>query len=169
MTDSRTLAPKPRFAEAFEKESATTLKVLRAYPIDQHSLKPHDRSSSAMGLAWTFVVEQTMLRRALKNEQMFDEKGFGTPPDSWNAIVDMFEKGLADTMAVLKDPSNQQLDGNVMFFTGPKQMGEVPLHEFVWFMLFDQIHHRGQMSVYLRLAGGKVPSIYGPSADEPWR
>jgi len=169
MADSRTLSPKARFAEVFAKESATTLKVLRAYPIDQHSLKPHDRSNSAMGLAWTFVVEQTMLRRALKKEQMFDEKGFGSPPDAWPTIVGMFENGLAETIAVLQEPGNQQLDGTVMFFTGPKQMGEVPLHEFVWFMLFDQIHHRGQMSVYLRLAGGKVPSIYGPSADEPWR
>ena len=35
-------------------------------------------------------------------------------------------------------------------------------------MLWDQIHHRGQLSVYLRMAGGSVPSIYGPSADEPW-
>ncbi len=38
--------------------------------------------------------------------------------------------------------------------------------EFMMMMLFDQIHHRGQMSVYIRLAGGKVPSIYGPSADD---
>jgi uncharacterized damage-inducible protein DinB len=36
-------------------------------------------------------------------------------------------------------------------------------------MLHDQIHHRGQFSVYLRMVGGKVPSIYGPSGDEPWR
>jgi len=38
----------------------------------------------------------------------------------------------------------------------------------MWFMLLDSIHHRGQLSVYVRMAGGKVPSIYGPSADEPW-
>jgi uncharacterized damage-inducible protein DinB len=169
MTDSRTLSPKARFAKDFAKESATTLKVLRAYPIDQHSLKPHDRSSSAMTLAWTFVVEQTMLLRALKNEKMFDEKGLGTPPETWDATVDLFEKGLENCLGVLDSSTNEQLDGDVMFFTGPKQMGEVPLHEFVWFMLYDQIHHRGQLSVYLRLAGGKVPSIYGPSADEPWR
>jgi len=40
--------------------------------------------------------------------------------------------------------------------------------DFLWFLLCDQIHHRGQLSVYLRMADGKVPSIYGPSGDEPW-
>jgi uncharacterized damage-inducible protein DinB len=40
--------------------------------------------------------------------------------------------------------------------------------QVAWMILSDQIHHRGQFSVYLRMAGGKVPSIYGPTADEPW-
>jgi uncharacterized damage-inducible protein DinB len=40
--------------------------------------------------------------------------------------------------------------------------------DFLWLMLNDQIHHRGQLSVYTRMAGGKVPSMYGPSGDEPW-
>ena len=53
-------------------------------------------------------------------------------------------------------------------FTGPKTMGEIPRKEWIWFLLHDQIHHRGQFSVYLRMVDGKVPSIYGPSGDEPW-
>jgi uncharacterized damage-inducible protein DinB len=68
----------------------------------------------------------------------------------------------------LGKPENQDLDGTVVFMVGPRQKGDVPLADFVEFMLGDQIHHRGQLSVYLRMAGGKVPSIYGPSADEPW-
>jgi uncharacterized damage-inducible protein DinB len=54
------------------------------------------------------------------------------------------------------------------FFTAPKQTGEVPKIQVAWLMLCDQIHHRGQFSVYMRIAGAKVPSIYGPTADEPW-
>ena len=45
----------------------------------------------------------------------------------------------------------------------------IPVIDVLWFMLTDSIHHRGQLSVYVRMAGGRVPSIYGPSADEPWR
>ena len=51
---------------------------------------------------------------------------------------------------------------------GPKQMGDVPRSQIGWLTVMDMVHHRGQFSVYLRVAGGKVPSIYGPSADEPW-
>ena len=48
------------------------------------------------------------------------------------------------------------------------KIAPVSVKDLVWGMLHDQIHHRGQLSVYLRIVGGKVPSIYGPSADEPW-
>lgn len=54
------------------------------------------------------------------------------------------------------------------FFVAPKQMGDVRIMDIFWMMVMDMVHHRGQFSVYLRMAGGKVPSIYGPSADEPW-
>ena len=47
-------------------------------------------------------------------------------------------------------------------------MADVPKMQFLWMLLSDQIHHRGQLSVYLRMADAKVPSIYGPSLDEPW-
>jgi len=57
---------------------------------------------------------------------------------------------------------------NVKFFSAPKTMGDYQRIGFMWFLLSDQIHHRGQFSIYSRMADGKVPSIYGPSADEPW-
>jgi uncharacterized damage-inducible protein DinB len=47
-------------------------------------------------------------------------------------------------------------------------MADVRKADMLWMMLSDSIHHRGQFSIYLRLVGAKVPSIYGPSADEPW-
>jgi uncharacterized damage-inducible protein DinB len=56
----------------------------------------------------------------------------------------------------------------VKFVTGPKQMSDLRRLDVLWFLLNDHIHHRGQFSVYLRMAGGQVPSIYGPSADEKW-
>jgi DinB family protein len=55
--------------------------------------------------------------------------------------------------------------GQLQFFVAPKTLGDYPTMEFLWFLLFDHIHHRGQLSVYLRMVG-KVPSIYGPSGDQ---
>ena len=53
------------------------------------------------------------------------------------------------------------------FVTDGRVLFEVPLGEMFWLGLFDAIHHRGQLSVYIRPMGGRVPSIYGPSADDP--
>jgi uncharacterized damage-inducible protein DinB len=47
-------------------------------------------------------------------------------------------------------------------------MGKLRKGDILWMFLYDQIHHRGQLSIYNRMVGAKVPSIYGPSADEPW-
>jgi uncharacterized damage-inducible protein DinB len=52
------------------------------------------------------------------------------------------------------------------FYYQGKVVSNRPAGEFIWFCLFDAIHHRGQLSAYLRPMGGKVPAIYGPSADE---
>ena len=60
------------------------------------------------------------------------------------------------------------LNTTVKVATGRKQMGDVRRLDFLWQILMDQVHHRGQFTVYSRIAGAKVPSIYGPSADEPW-
>src|SRR5438132_11205433 len=78
-------------------------------------------------------------------------------------------KELAWTFVLEGVGGAQALDGELKF--PPKNMppGDVRRLDFFWFLLMDMVHHRGQLSVYLRMAGGKVPSIYGPSADEPWK
>ena len=78
------------------------------------------------------------------------------------------DKSGATLIERLKSMSDADLNKTVKFFTAPKQMGDVRKMDVLWFMMMDCVHHRGQMSVYLRMADGKVPSIYGPSADEPW-
>ena len=55
---------------------------------------------------------------------------------------------------------------SAQFYYGGKLASEQPVGTFLWLILFDAIHHRGQLSAYLRPMGGKVPAIYGPSADE---
>lgn len=158
---------KRRFLDAYERELATTHKVLRALPADRSDFRPHERSNTAFALGWTFVVEARLLLKGLKHEEVMGG-GFGTPPASWDAVLAEFDTVYDEVLAHLRDASNPELDGSVTFFTGPKQMGQYSLDDFAWFMLHDHIHHRGQLSVYVRMAGGKVPSIYGPSADEPW-
>jgi uncharacterized damage-inducible protein DinB len=89
-------------------------------------------------------------------------------PDDFGAIVDEFERDYERLGDVIETATPESLANPVQFPVGPGQIGAWPKLQFAWFMLCDQIHHRGQLSVYLRMVGGKVPSIYGPSGDEAW-
>ena len=164
-TASSAKTAKTRFLDAYERELATTHKVLRALPADKCEFRPHERSNTAFALGWTFVVEARLLLKGLKHEEVMGG-GFGTPPASWDAVLAEFDTVYDEVVAHLRDASNPELDGSVTFFTGPKQMGQYSLDDFAWFMLHDHIHHRGQLTVYMRLNDIPVPSIYGPSADD---
>jgi uncharacterized damage-inducible protein DinB len=160
-------SPKQQFLDAFHKEHSTTLKVIRALPGDQGSFQPHPRSQSAKTLIWTFTVEQGLTVNALKGTLTMPPT-FPPPPETLAEAIAGFERAAAETIDIVKRTPDARFHATSPFFTGPGKVGEVPNLELLWLMLSDQIHHRGQLSVYVRMAGGKVPSIYGPSADEPW-
>jgi uncharacterized damage-inducible protein DinB len=162
---------KEQFLKAYDREHTITMKVLRAYPEDQLDFKPHPKSNSARDLAWTFVMERGLGTRVWNDEfaQGFTPGGApAKPPEKWSDLLAQLEQAHAAFRQVIASAPDQDLETKVSFFTAPKTMGQVSRQEWIWFLLHDQIHHRGQFSVYLRMAGGKVPSIYGPSADEPW-
>lgn len=167
ITDVSTKTEASRFLGTYLREHATTLKVLRALPTTQSEFRPHERSKNARELAWTFVVEETMMLKALRREPLLGG-GFPAAPETFADVLDAFTSTHEDVVTQLSDPGNSNLDGTSTFFTGPKQTGEFANAELLSFLLMDQVHHRGQFSLYVRMAGGKVPSIYGPSADEPW-
>ena len=156
-----------QFLDVLKREHETTRKVVDAYPAEQSEFRPHPRSNHARQLAWTFAVEEYLILAALKDELKVGG-GFPKAPEAWADVVAAFKQNHAGVIAALESARDEDFFGTVKFFTGPGTIGDVPKSEFMYFILSDQIHHRGQLSVYLRMAGGKVPSIYGPSADEPW-
>jgi uncharacterized damage-inducible protein DinB len=158
---------KQQFADVFKKEYATTQKVLNAFPPDKASFKPHDRSSSALKLAWTLAIGNKMATSALRGPLNL-EGGFPPAPLTFADVMTAYQAGAKELLDTLAATPDARLQETVKFFSGPKQMSDVPVGEMLWFILLDSIHHRGQFSVYLRMVDGKVPSIYGPTADEPW-
>jgi uncharacterized damage-inducible protein DinB len=162
--------PSPRqvFLDALDREHKTTLKLMRAFPADQGEFRPHERSSSAKRLMWTFAVEQNILLNALRGTLKMPPN-FPPEPETVEAAIADFERAVATLLDELKKSPDSIVFGTAPFFAGPGKIADYQLLDLMWFLLMDQIHHRGQLSVYTRMAGGKVPSIYGPSADEPWR
>jgi uncharacterized damage-inducible protein DinB len=158
---------KKQFLDTFQREHAITLKVLHAFPAEQSEFRPHVRSKSARELAWIFVAEQGLIVRVIN-----DQLGGGpspVPDTDIKGIIDQFQRDHQAAVDLVKKTPDAKLDATIQFPVGKGQMGDWTKLALLWFALSDQIHHRGQLSLYVRLAGGKVPSIYGPSADEPWR
>ncbi|HEU0016632.1 MAG TPA: DinB family protein [Longimicrobium sp.] len=163
-------SPKQQFLAAYDREHETTMRVLRAFPPEKADLQPHPKCKTAKDLAWVFVVE-----RGLGTHVMNDAFAKGGPegeipqaPETYGEVLEALEHAHAEFRALVEGLSDESMNETVKFFTAPKTMGDVPRLEFLWFLVNDQIHHRGQFSIYLRMADARVPSIYGPTADEPW-
>ncbi|HEV2104766.1 MAG TPA: DinB family protein [Candidatus Eisenbacteria bacterium] len=163
----KTMTEKDMFLQQFRQECATTAKILRAFPADQLDLKPADKLRSAKELAFVFVSEQAFADMALKGRM---EMGQQQPaiPGTLEEIARAFEKASTETLNKVSAAGDEALNRTIQFPVGPHKMGDVRVMDVMWMTLSDQIHHRGQLSVYVRLAGAKLPSIYGPTADEPW-
>jgi len=162
--------PRQQFLEAYDREHTITMRVLRAFPPEKSELQPHPSSKSARELAWIFVLERGLGKAGLNNAFASGQVGGGSPPppEKWEDVLTAIEAAHLDFRQVFDSFSDEQLLEPIKFFAGPKTLVDMSRVSFAWFLLTDQIHHRGQMSVYLRMADGKVPSIYGPSKDEPW-
>lgn len=158
---------KEKFLERWEMEFLTTLKVLKAYPESRQDYKPHEITKSAKDLAWTIVGEEEVMVSGIIAGKI-DFEHMQKSPATIKEVLLEYERSHKKMVQKFISMTEDDLNQTMKFFTGPKEMGDVRKMDLLWMILMDQIHHRGQFSVYLRLVGAKVPSIYGPSADEPW-
>lgn len=161
------MSEREAFISRWDKEFATTLKVLKAYPSAKSELQPHPKCPTAKELAWRITTEEPLfVTGALTGN--FDFMNMPKCPATMEEVLSAYERNHAGLVAKVKEATDADFEKKVKFFTAPKTMGEIRAADALWLMLNDSIHHRGQFSIYLRMADGKVPSIYGPTADEPW-
>lgn len=151
------------FIQQFAAERPKFLSVIRALPNDQLDYKPHERSSTARGIAWFQVLALRALVDLVENGENHWQQG--PAPDSADAIAAEYEKSASQMQKLLPSVDDAQWEKPARMFAGDKLMMERPLGQIIWNFFFDAIHHRGQLSSYVRPMGGKVPSVYGPSGD----
>ena len=163
---SQSMTEKDLYLSLKQQEDATTLKVLHAYPADMIAFKTHPSAQSAGQVAWTLALGNMVLEHIIKGD--LTPSGFPEMPATWQALIDAFERARGEATTKLGALTDDDFNAMVRMPVGPKQMGEKRRGAALWYFLHDGIHHRGQLSVYLRAVGAKVPSIYGPSGDEPW-
>ncbi len=152
------------FVKRWESEQAAFIKVLRAVPDGRHDYRPHERSTAAGALAWQLAKEQRGLVELLeRGEARWEDSA---PPATTAEIVEVWETATAALREKLGSLTEEKAAGPGSFLMGDVPVWTEPLGMMLWGFLFDMVHHRGQLSAYLRPMGAKVPSIYGPSADD---
>jgi uncharacterized damage-inducible protein DinB len=151
------------FIRQFQSERPKFLNVFRAMPAGQLGYRSHERNSTAARIAWTIVQELRALVDLVETgENRWEHR---EPPDSPEAIAAEYEKAAAALEKALASTDESAWNREGRMLLGEKVMMQRPVGEIVWDFFFDAIHHRGQLTTYLRPMGGKVPSIYGPSGD----
>jgi uncharacterized damage-inducible protein DinB len=152
------------FVQCFKSEVPKFVRVLKAVPEAGAGYRPHPRSMSAADLAWLLAGE---LKDACdiidKGEVNFTQR----PAPALSDSVKAYEKNAAAVKRRLAKVKDAAWKKKARFLVDGKVAWEAPLGDMLWGFLFDGIHHRGQLSTYLRPMGAKVPSIYGPSGDDP--
>lgn len=145
----------------FERESGTTLRVLEAVPADKADYRPDAVSKSAFDLAWHIAAAENMFLNAVAEGKFT----FGVPrPESVRTAADIaawYAQRSQENLARISKLSPEELTRNVDF----RGILEAPAVTFIGLALRHTAHHRGQLSIYLRPMGAKVPAIYGDSHD----
>ena len=140
------------------------IRVLKAIPEQNREYRPDPKARTAAELAWLMATEEAALLALIDTgEVQWKEAPL---PASIDAIVTAYERDSAAINERLEHLDDAAWGKKVRILMG-EHAWEDTLSAMVWSFLFDAIHHRGQLSTYLRPMGGKVPSIYGPSADDP--
>jgi uncharacterized damage-inducible protein DinB len=150
------------FVDRRRAEHPVFLSVLRAIPAAAVSYRPHDRSPSTEQLVWTLTHE---LRSCLDAATQFRAEWRGDTPPSFPEMLTLFEQWSNELTDVVSRMDEASWNRVVQFFYQGRVVSEQPVGQFLWYILFDAIHHRGQLSAYLRPMGATVPAIYGPSGD----
>ena len=148
------MIPRDFYLERRRAELPVFLRVLQSLPADRLDYKPHDRSPSAEQIVWTLTAE---LKSCVDAATRYRAEWSTQTPPPLADMVRMFEQSyneLTDCVASMDDESWHRV---AQFYYGGKVVSEQPVGQFLWFIHFDAIHHRGQLSTYLRPMGGTVP------------
>jgi uncharacterized damage-inducible protein DinB len=157
--------------EELDREVERSRKALKEVPNDKYDWKPHEKSMIFGYLADMVATMPTWITMQIERDELDVAPPAGQgmkrePKETSEELVKALDEAAAGTRAALEKATDEHLQTNWKLLAG----GHVVLEDQRYLMIQDTInhwaHHRGQMTVYLRLMGQKVPAIYGPSADD---
>src|ERR1700733_5009504 len=163
------MSQKDALIAELKSEAANTRKMLEKVPADKYAWKPHDKSMTIGRLA-SHIAEIPVWANRLLEATEFDFATANLQRNTYensSALLKVFEEKLSGAIAVLQPASDEMLQEKFIIRRGTQVVSELPRKVMLRNFAFNHlIHHRGQLSVYLRLLDIAVPGMYGPSADE---
>ena len=154
------------FVAELKAEAVSTRKCLERIPEDKYDYKPHPTSMGFGELA-LLVAEIPLWIKTMVEDKYIDLATFEhLKTKTTKALVEHFDKGLEGAIRAIENAGEEDLKASFILKAGGKVVMEVPNVEYIGPTINHWVHHRGQLTVYMRLCEIKVPSIYGPSADE---
>jgi uncharacterized damage-inducible protein DinB len=156
-------------AAELRQEAKTTRRLLERVPEESFGWKPHEKSMTLGRLAAHVAELPELIIPALTKDELDFASGEFKPfePQSTAGLLEKFDRNINDAAELLEKQPDERMGENWRLRSGDHVLFEMPRAMVVRFVgLNHVVHHRGQLSVYLRLLDVPLPSIYGPSADE---
>jgi uncharacterized damage-inducible protein DinB len=159
------------FAWQLDREAAISRRVLERVPEGRGDWKPHEKSMQLVYLSTLVAIIPTWITMAIEQDFLDLNPPGGSPyaPQGWSKIVELlssFEDALGKCREALKSTTDKRLRTPWRLLVSGRTVMEAPRDIVIADNFTHLAHHRGQLTVYLRLLGVPVPSIYGPSADD---
>jgi uncharacterized damage-inducible protein DinB len=152
----------------FEEEMAATRRVLERVPDDRPDWKPHPKSFSIAHLAQLVSWMPGWIAQTLSGTELDLKKGAGYSEESTTTLLEGLDENVRAARAAIERSRDADYDVPWSLKMGDKVLFTLPRGVVVRQHISHLSHHRGQLTVYLRMLDVPVPSVYGPTADEPW-
>ena len=152
------------FLASWDREAINTVKVLEALPPTQYDFRPDPGGRSLGELAWHLAEGDAYISYGIERGQFTMD---AQPPNierprAVEALAPGYERVHREAVARIRKLTPEDLDRTIPFFTGPMTIRDILSSA----ILAHGIHHRGQLSLMCRLAGGQAPGLYGPNREE---
>jgi uncharacterized damage-inducible protein DinB len=159
------------FVSELEREVKRSRRALELVPDNKRGFKPHEKSMEFGYLADMVATIPTWFTMIIKQDELDvapkDGKRPARPQPATSAeYIAALESAAGDAKAALRGTTEAHLQTHWKLLAGGEVVSDLPRHEMLRDTFNHWAHHRGQMTVYLRLMGAKVPALYGPSADD---
>jgi uncharacterized damage-inducible protein DinB len=152
----------------FDQEMASTRRLLERVPSEKGTWKPHEKSFALGHLAQLVAWIPGWITRSLREPHLDLAKGARYSFENTETLLGMFDTNVREARDALAAVTGAALDEPWSLKSGEHVIFTAPRGEVVSQHLNHLIHHRGQLTVYLRLVDVPLPSVYGPTADERW-